>query len=106
MKTHLVVLLSLTSFLTALVTAEESKNQPRWEYKVFSVSDRTTPQMKEEKLNELGRNGWELVSAVWQTNTPGRVSSAQAVFYLKRVRSDENVTDSKVPQEEIESTKP
>jgi len=51
----------------------QKKNQPKvtWEYKVTGA-----PGSAEEKLNQLGAQGWELVS----------VDQDGTVFYLKRAK--------------------
>lgn len=79
----LVVLLDLPSNTT--LNAQDSKLQ-QWEYKVIHHDDR--PQSgtsgtrarsgaSEEKLNKLGKEGWELVGV---RNGAG----SEAVFYFKR----------------------
>ena len=82
----LVVLLNAPS--STMVNAQDTK-LTTWEYKVMYHDDR--PQSgtsgtrarsgaSEEKLNKLGKEGWELVSV---RSGPG----SEAVFYFKRKTS-------------------
>ena len=49
-----------------------------WEYRVYTIGLDNEPEEAERKLNELGRQGWELVSVDW----------GGAVIILKRVKEE------------------
>jgi hypothetical protein len=51
-----------------------------WEYKIFNISPPSTNEQAEQKLSQLGAQGWELV----QLN-PGE-GSGGGVYYLKRAK--------------------
>lgn len=57
----------------------------KWEYLYFTDADKDTPSLHppghKEKLNELGNEGWELVSVVFDSS--GRVQK----MYFKRQTS-------------------
>ncbi len=59
----------------------------RWEYLYFTDAEKETPTLHppthKERLNELGRQGWELVSLV--ADQSGRVQK----LYFKRPLGDE-----------------
>ena len=57
-----------------------SQQTERWEYKLVSTCDDTYLDTTEKKLNSLGREGWELVSAVPFTC----YQRGEIVFTLKR----------------------
>jgi hypothetical protein len=61
---------------------ERSIRMTRWEYLYFTDAERETstlhPPGHKEKLNELGKDGWELVSVVFDRE--GRVQK----LYFKR----------------------
>jgi hypothetical protein len=67
----IVVLLVGLVFTTMLAKAQEANPTMKWEYKVVgvhrSVGHTSNIQETEEKLNELGKAGWELVG--WEERT-------------------------------------
>ena len=58
----------------------------RWEYLYFTDAERETstlhPPGHKEKLNELGKDGWELVSVVF--DQAGRV---QKLYFKRQIAS-------------------
>lgn len=56
---------------------------PRWEYQTISVDAREEGLLPAERLNELGQEGWLLISVVDQGAT-GR--SSQVHYYFVRQR--------------------
>ena len=71
-KSYGFALLVAILFLVVWSTFGQRKNQPRttWEYKRTGIASQTG----EQELNQLGAQGWELVS----------VSENATIFYLKR----------------------
>jgi hypothetical protein len=60
----------------AAVTQSEAA-APKWEYQVVSITTSNT-RINQDKLNELGKHGWELVSVqTWAGGNSG-------LFYFKR----------------------
>jgi len=51
-----------------------------WEYKIFTIPPPSTQDQTEQKLSQLGSQGWELVHLI-----PGE-GAAGGVFYLKRAK--------------------
>ena len=84
------LLFALSSATTTIAQDSEAKwTGPQWEYRVLRIDDRRRPNTtgtrsrgsaSEEKLNELGKQGWELVSVRSEGNS-------EPVFYFKRRRN-------------------
>jgi hypothetical protein len=72
-KWHASALVIALLLVVGLSTFGQKKNQPKiiWEYKVTG-----SPGSTEQTLNQLGLQGWELVS----------VDQDGTVFYLKRAK--------------------
>ncbi len=71
---------------STIAQEEKAWGGQKWEYRVLRIEDRRTGNTSgqrsrgsasEEKLNELGEQGWELVSV-------RNDGSSQPVFYFKR----------------------
>lgn len=64
---------------------------PNWEYKIVSIKSKggvlrqiTLPETFREECNNVGRDGWELVSALPLCSHQGRTSSVELVFKRPR----------------------
>lgn len=69
-----------------------------WEYKVVYSYHGVVPaparrEAVEELLNQLGEDGWELITAVFNP------SSTISLFYFKRLRSDSPEAEQKIRKE-------
>ena len=65
----------------------------KWEYKVYTEVDLTNltdAKTLESALNKLGDDGWELVAikAVYETPAAAAKKNSQALFVLKRLKTD------------------
>ena len=82
MKSKVGILFTIVMVLCAICWvsyAQTAKPTTRiWEY-------RSEYNLNDEKLNELGAQGWELVSTA--ANCPKDSSSCYTNFYLKRAKS-------------------
>ena len=58
-----------------------SVSKTTWEYKVVSSRTPTFPE-----INEIGAEGWELVSVVTVENRIGDVVNVRKEYYFKRAR--------------------
>ena len=87
--TALVAGLALASFLPQGQSQESGAKVQKWEYRVLRIEDRRQSNTSgtrargsasEEKLNELGAEGWELISV-------RNDGTSQPVFYFKRPKN-------------------
>ncbi|WP_200797076.1 DUF4177 domain-containing protein [Rubritalea squalenifaciens] len=85
--------LQLLAFLTMLITANSlvlggEANIPKWEYKVWVQPDDihaiSRSAMIENKLNNLGAQGWELVSVTWRKHHDQTSPTGRMIYYFKR----------------------
>jgi len=74
-------IISLAAVITVIVCSFGVTNQTeRWEHTLVCTCDYAHLAATEKKLNSLGREGWEVISAVsWNLNSPDDL-----VFTLKR----------------------
>lgn len=74
-----VVVINLGVVIALLINGQESEPQ-KWEYKIEAPQD----VLFEIKVNELGREGWELVTARRATGGSGYGDSASYEMIFKR----------------------
>jgi hypothetical protein len=75
-------IIALASVITVIICSFGVASQSeRWEYQVVSAYSETLLGNTEKELNNLGREGWELISVVsWNPNLKGE----SLVYTLKR----------------------
>ena len=91
-RTILTGILSTFIVVTSPAMAEQDagassstpKKYRKWEYKVHFHNSRLPLKELNEKLNELGKEGWELTSTNWQGGDSNGVPRGHHVCFLKR----------------------
>jgi hypothetical protein len=79
-RNHLVILLAIVFSVCIGWTAhDETRSKTVWEYKVVSTG---TTEFKNADLNELGRQGWELIAVDHPIQNAS--SDYHLTYYLKR----------------------
>ena len=74
------MMLFLLLAFVATSTYAQSGSNVRWEYniQVFEATSGDLSRVALERINELGRQGWELVAATWNP------SDRRHILYFKR----------------------
>ncbi len=86
-KLALVLALVAVLFLVGWTSRAEQSSKKDWEYKAVTIwhnPDVMQPNVKE--LNDLGDDGWELVTTIPSEDTRGATHHSRLTCYFKRPR--------------------
>jgi hypothetical protein len=108
MKVQLLCLISILLLsATSIAPAEEVKSATRWEYKVWvqpdDVNEISGKSRIESELNNLGSQGWELVSVVWKKHADRTSPEGRAIHYFKRALPLKRVEETGKPSSKKEA---
>ncbi len=88
MKNQLLCL--IMTLLLGAASAEAGDIAPpiRWEYRIWvqpdDVNEISGKERIERELNDLGAQGWELVTVMWKKHSDRTSPDGRAIHYLKR----------------------
>ncbi len=73
---------SIKEIINKAEAPEELKKLNRFEYKILSFSDKISYPAMEERLNDLGKSGWDCTPSV--TNLINAAEKQQTQFFCKK----------------------